>query len=364
MPTAFDPAAVLHLCTVPRLGSRRIRALIARFKSPEAVFNASIRQLVQVEGIEKTLAENIKKGGKPDFVQSQISKAKQYHVQILTYWDADYPALLRQLSDPPLVLFFRGQLTCLQNLGIGIVGTRIPSSYGKLTAEKFSRELAERGIVVVSGLARGVDTIVHRAVVQANGQTIAVLGSGLDKIYPDENKKLAGEIIKDGLVLSEFPMGAKPDAPHFPRRNRIISGLSVGILVIEAGEKSGALITADFALEQNREVFAVPGNINNPKSIGTNRLIQQGAKAVLSVGDLLEEIGQAIPQKEKQKRLSVQLTKQEEQIYNILSNEPKHIDFVASECQMPTSQALGILLTLELKNVVQQLAGKNFVKSL
>ncbi len=362
MTPALDPAAVLRLCTVPRLGSRRIRALIGRFKTPENVFNAPIRQLVEVEGIEKTLASTIKNGGNAAYVDSQLSKIKDHHVQILTYWDTDYPGLLKQVNDPPILLFYRGNPDCLQKPAIGIVGTRVPSTYGKLMADKFARELAEQQIVVVSGLARGVDTIAHRATVRTNGQTIAVLGSGLDQIYPEENKKLAADIGDNGVVLSEFPMGAKPDAPHFPRRNRIISGLSLGILVIEAGTKSGALITADFALEQNREVFAIPGNLNNPKSYGTNLLIQQGAKLVVSANDILEEIGQ-LPQTQSAKKPAPSLNAHEEKVYNVLSNEPKHIDVIASLCQLPTSNVLGILLTLELKNIVQQLAGKNFIRA-
>ncbi len=360
----IDPAALLRLCTVPRLGSRRIRSLISCFKTPDNVFSASIRQLVQVEGIEKTLALGIKKGGKADFVHSQLAKTKQHNVDLLTFWDTAFPKLLKQVNDPPLILFYRGNINCLENPAIGIVGTRIPSTYGKLMADKFARELAGQSVVVVSGLARGIDTIAHRATVRSSGQTVAVLGSGLDQIYPDENKKLAVEIIENGIVLSEFPMGAKPDAPHFPRRNRIISGLSYGILVVEAGKKSGALITADFALEQNRDVFVVPGNINNPGSYGPNTLAQQGAKIILSVDDILEEIGQSKKQNQKEKTQPLaQLSEQEKRIYNILSNEPKHIDLIASECHVPTSQALGILLTLELKDVVQQLVGKNFIRN-
>lgn len=363
MTSALDPTAVLHLCTVPRLGSRRIRALIGRFKTPENVFNAPIRQLVEVEGIEKTLALIIKKGGDRAYVDSQLSKIKEHQVHIITYWDSNYPGLLKQVSDPPILFFYRGNPDCLQKPAIGIVGTRVPSTYGKLMADKFARELAEQNIVVVSGLARGVDTIVHRATVRANGQTVAVLGSGLDQIYPEENKKLATEICENGMVLSEFPMGAKPDAPHFPRRNRIISGLSAGILVIEAGIKSGALITADFALEQNREVFAIPGNLNNPKSHGTNMLLQQGAKLVMTVNDILDEIGQSPQTPSPQHQVPMQLSSQEAKVYSMLSNEPKHIDVIASQCQLPTSNVLGILLALELKNVVQQLAGKNFVRA-
>lgn len=363
MSSAMDPAALLLLSTVPRLGSLRIRRLVARFKTVDNILKASPRQLVEVAGIDKVLAHNIKKGGNTAFVKQQMMQAQKQRVRILSYWDDDYPKLLKQANDPPLFLFVRGDVHSCESAGIGIVGTRAPSTYGKLMADRFARELSSRNLVVVSGLARGVDTIAHQATVQSNGITIGVLGSGLDRIYPEENKKLAAAIAERGALISEFPMGAKPDAPNFPRRNRVISGLSVGILVIEAGKKSGALITADFALEQNREVFALPGNINNPKSYGCNYLIQQGAKLVVTVDDILEEIGQTSNKNTTQQQ-TIQLAGLEAKIYNTLSTEPKHIDRIAAECQMSTSQALGVLLTLELKNIVQQLVGKHFVRNL
>ncbi|MBN1479819.1 DNA-protecting protein DprA [candidate division KSB1 bacterium] len=364
MPLHMDFEALLRLCTVSRLGSRRIKKLIARFNTPEDVFRASVRELVQVDGIDKVLAAQIKTGGDAQFVHDQIRKARNYKADILTYWDETYPQLLKQVNDPPLLLYAQGKKELFVLQSIAIVGTRMPSTYGKLMADRFARELSARNIVVVSGLARGIDTIAHRAVVQSKGGTIAVLGSGVDQIYPEENKSLAKEICECGLVLSEFPMGAKPDAPHFPRRNRIISGLSAGVLVVEAGPKSGALITADFALEQNREVFALPGNINNAKSYGGNCLIQQGAKLVLTVDDILEELGHSSESSLKSVPSSppLELSSREAKVYHILTNEPKHIDTIARETQLSISHVLGILLSLELKNIVQQLAGKNFVR--
>ncbi|MBN1464123.1 DNA-processing protein DprA [candidate division KSB1 bacterium] len=364
MPDHFDVADLLLLCTIPRIGSSRIRNLMARFRSPEKILAASARQLVEVDGIDQALAAQIKRGGDASIVRTQMERVRYCGVKLVSYWDENYPRLLKQVSDPPLVLYIKGQVGCLQTPAVAIVGTRLPSIYGKLMADRFARELATRDIVVVSGLARGVDTIAHRAVVQVNGATVAVLGSGVDQIYPEENRNLAEEITQRGVVLSEFAMGAKPDAPHFPRRNRIISGLSLGTVIVEAGQKSGALITADFALEQNRDVFALPGNINNPKSFGSNYLIQQGAKLVTTVEDILDEIGQTFRQNaDAQQTLLQQLSDLEQLIFNALSHEPKHVDAIALQCRLPVAKALGILLTLELKNCVQQLGGKNFIRT-
>jgi len=363
MPSDFEISELLLLCTISGIGSQRIRNLMSRFRSPEKIFKASLRQLVEVEGIDKLLAAKIKKGGDSNFARLQVSKAKQWNADITSYWDLNYPRLLKQASDPPLLIFSRGQIEHLHALCVAIVGTRVPSTYGKLMADLFARELSAKSIVVVSGLARGIDTIVHRAVVRSGGITVAVLGSGVDKIYPDENKKLADNIINTGIVISEFYMGAKPDAPHFPRRNRIISGLSAGTLVIEAGKRSGALITTDFALEQNRDVFALPGNINNPKSYGCNYLIQQGAKLVTSVDDVLEDVGQPFQMEQKRKLLLPEFSMDEKKVFETLGHEPKHIDMIAIECQLPVSRVLGILLSFELKNIVQQMSGKNFLRA-
>ncbi len=364
MSSTFDPAVLLRLCTVPKIGSQRIRKLVAHFKTPENVLSASLRQLVRVDGIDHTLAVNINKGGDADFAQIQIRLMQKAHTKLISYWDAEYPTLLKKIADPPILLFVMGNVAVLNSQGVAIVGTRNPSTYGKIMTERLARELVGYNLTVISGLARGIDTVAHKVVVQEGGATVAVLGSGVDQIYPEENRALAENILENGAVVSEFPMGAKPDAPHFPRRNRIIAGLSLGALVVEAGEKSGALITADFALDQNREVFALPGNINSPKSIGCNRLIQQGAKLVVTVKDIIDELeGQLNLFERSEKKRSVTLSGDEEKVYDVLSDEAKHIDRIAVECQMPTSQVLGLLLSLELKGVVQQLVGKNFVKS-
>lgn len=365
MASKFDPASLFRLCSIPQIGSQRIRRLLQHFGAPDNVLSASVRQLVQVSGIDQSLAAQIQKGGDPEFASEQVRRMKATKTSLTSYWDEIYPLRLKKIPDPPIMLFVRGHGEVLSNQCIAIVGTRIPSTFGKIMAEQLARELLNKNLAIVSGLARGIDTIAHKAVVQMGGATIAVLGSGVDQIYPLENKGLADKICEQGAVISEFPMGAKPDAPHFPRRNRIISGLSLGTVVIEAGERSGALITADFALEQNREVFAVPGNANSPKSIGCNKLIQQGAKLVLNADDIIEELeGQLDFFSDSQKKQNIVLSGLEKLVFDQLSaNEPRHIDKIAAECKTPTSKVLGALLALELQGIVKQLIGKNFIAS-
>ena len=359
--TRFDPDALLRLCTIPRIGSVRIRALMARFGSPENILCAPIRQLMQVGGIDKTLAHYIHKGGDASFAGEQLNRLKMTGTRLTSLWDDDYPLLLKRISAPPVLLWMQGQPESLALQGIAVVGTRIPSNYGKLMAEQLTIALIREPLSVVSGLARGVDTIAHHAVINQGGVTIAVLGSGLDVIYPYENRSLAERICENGALLSEFPLGSKPEASNFPRRNRIIAGMTLGTLVIEAGEKSGALITAEFALEQNRDVFAVPGHINNPKSIGCNRLIQEGAKLVRHANDVFEEIKGLHPAVHA-KQPDIPLTSVEKRIYEHINYDPQHIDALADQCKLPAHEILTILLSLELKNLVRQLAGKNFIR--
>ncbi|NOY58734.1 MAG: DNA-protecting protein DprA [Calditrichaeota bacterium] len=360
----IDPQAFLRLWSVPRIGSQRIRNLIARFKSPDAVLRASPRELVEIEGIDKTLAYQIKNKSDPQFAAKQMQLIKKVNARLIFFWDKNYPELLKKIFDPPVLLFVRGQIESLQIPGLAVVGTRNPSAYGKVITEKLSREIASQGVVITSGLARGVDTIAHRSAVACGGKTVAVLGTGIDVFYPFENKELANQIIASGALISEFPMGDKPDAPHFPRRNRIIAGISQATLVIEAGKGSGALITADFALEQGKDIFAVPGNISSPKSFGTNLLIQDGAAIALCSDDILSALHIVPGQKTQLTHVmpTIPLSKDENNILKILSNEPMHIDLIAQKTDTTTSHSLSILLSLELKNLVRQMAGKNFVR--
>jgi DNA processing protein len=260
-------------------------------------------------------------------------------------------------------LFYRGDISVLKTDVIGVVGTRNPSEYGRIVTEKFCHDLVKCNLTIVSGLARGVDTIAHRTVVKNKGRNIAVLGCGLDQIYPPENKNLAKQITENGVIMSEYRIGTIPDPVNFPRRNRIISGLSLGVLVSEAGAKSGALITAYQALDQNREVFAIPGPIISRKSLGSNLLIKQGAKLVQDIEDVLQELDSQLNDgKFKDQPTEIKLKGFEHTLFGMLSEEPIHIDLLARQSERTTSDVLSVLLTLELLGVVKQLSGKMFVR--
>ena len=363
----IDTEQLLNLSAIPGIGSTRIRALIAHFKSTEGIFRASIKELTSIDGFEYKTAKAIKDYSNFKFGENQQKRADQDGAEIVHFWDERYPENLRKIYDPPAILFMKGNILKQDKYAISIVGTRMPSSYGKVVAEKIGRELAKKGIVIVSGLARGVDTIGHWAAIRSGGRTLAVLGSGLDQIYPSENKKLAEAIFQQGALVSEFPLGTKPDAVNFPRRNRIIAGLSLGTIVIEAGLKSGALLTANYALEQNREIFSVPGNINSPKSIGTNQLIKDGAKLISGVNDVLIELESQLKHflKEddrQQSKVYKSLSELDKMLLDNLSNQPIHIDKLASLINKSTAETLSALLPLEFKDLVKQLPGKLFVK--
>lgn len=357
--------ALLQLTTVPGIGPTRIRALVAHFHSAPDALSASMNALCQVPGIERVLAENIRAHGDHTFAERQLELLARRGTRLLTYWDEDYPALLKKIPDPPVLLYVEGALASSNENLLAIVGTRAPTQYGKMVAEKLSGELAARGFTIVSGLARGIDTIAHRTALKSGGRTLAVLGSGLDVMYPAENEKLAREISEHGAIISEYPFGAKPDAANFPRRNRIISGLSLGVLVIEAGVESGAMITANLALEHNREVFAVPGSIMSMKSAGPHRLISEGAKLVQNVENVLEELlGQLdfFGKPRSEDRPLPELEPKSKRIYDLLSHEAMHIDELIRKTELSSSEAMTLLLELEFKNLVQQLPGKFFVR--
>ncbi len=358
----------LRLANIPGIGHSRMRKLVQKFGSSESVLSATLHQLVATEGIDKKTADAIRRasGRNIDFVDDQLKRMARYSTRLMTFQDHDYPASLNSVADGPAFLFVRGQTAALQLPAVGIVGTRGPSTYGKTMAETLARELAQRGIAVVSGLARGIDTCAHAAALRAGGTTIAVLGSGVDRIYPSENLKLATELLVQGALVSEYPMNTAPDAVHFPGRNRIISGLALGVVVVEAGEKSGALITADYALEQNREVFAVPGPAYAPKSKGPNGLIKQGAKLVEHVDDILCEIEHRLRPESRptfRPQPQLKLTDVETAIYEILRPEPLHVDAISQKSNLAVSEALNHLLALELQGVVKQLAGKHFSRA-
>ena len=290
----------------------------------------------------------------------------KYKIETLTISEKGYPKILKQIYSPPKVLYVKGKILQKDEFAVAIVGSRFASTYGLITAERLGYELASRGVVVISGLAKGIDSAAHRGALKAYGRTIAVLGNGLKTVYPPENKKLADEIIeRNGAVISEFPMETPPIGMNFPRRNRIISGLSLAVIVVEAAKNSGALITADFALEQNREVFAVPGKIDSPTSFGTNELIKQGAKLVQTADDVIEELGLKLSDsktKSDKNILKPNLSSEEAVIYKNLTTEPRYLDEIAQDTSLSVSKAMELLLKLQLKKLVKELPGKNFIK--
>jgi DNA processing protein len=361
-----DVIALLRLLSVPGVGPQRVRLLVSRFGSPGAVFGASRSELAATEGIDDKTARAVLERSDPGWARKEADRAAKYGVRLMTYWDGDYPEMLRAIHDPPVLLYVKGPLDWSGFTGVAVVGTRYPTSTGRQAAESLSEQLSGAGLTVVSGLARGIDTAAHRGGLRGTGSTIAVTGSGVDVVYPPENRRMYLDILERGAVVSEFPMAAPPEPSHFPKRNRIISGLCRAVLVVEAGDRSGALLTADLALEQNRDVFAVPGSIASPKSAGTNRLIQNGAKLVASADDVLSEYpGYNAAPKPVVSAPAVDpsvLSAAEKSLWEALSGEPEHIDRIASRIDLSTSEALALLLSMELKSCVKQMTGMRFAR--
>ena len=358
----MDTASLLYLTAIPKLGANRIKKLISAFKSPENVLNARADEISMIPGFDKKIADSIVRNRDDKFVEKQLKILEAMNAGIVSLWDNEYPENLKNIFDPPILLFVRGEFKDKDKFSISVVGSRSPSVYGKLAAEKLSAELVRDGITIVSGFARGIDSVAHRSALDSGGRTIAVLGCGVNIIYPPEQRGLFFRIIDNGAVISEYPFDTPPDPYNFPRRNRIISGLSLGTLVVEAGEKSGALITANQALEQNREVFAMPGHINFPTSRGTNDLIKSGAKLVQSGNDIIEEIAPHIKKKDIEEKVIPELTQDEQIVFSILSESPVHIDKVAELSGKKTSEVSVVLLNLELKGIVKQLPGTKFIR--
>jgi DNA processing protein len=359
----------LHL--VPGVGRITFKKLVSYFGHPREVMRATAGQLLRVSGIGPKLAQAITGFQSAVEVGRELEAASAVGCQIITLEAAAYPPLLRAIEDPPPVLYVKGDVGELAGPGVAVVGSRRPSVYGKVVAEQLSRGLSEAGVTIISGLARGIDSVAHLKTLEHGGRTIAVLGSGLSHMYPPENRQLAERVSRQGAIVSEFSMRTKPDRLNFPLRNRTISGLSLGTVVVEAGERSGALITAQWALEQGREVFAVPGNVTAPTSRGANRLIKMGAKLVEGVEDILEEFPQyALGGKHTQTPESNTLcqadsTPDESRILALLdAAEARHIDRIIEQANFPTSMVSALLLKLELEGKVTQLPGKLFLKAL
>lgn len=344
------------------VGYIRIKTLLDVFKTTQAIFEASCEELMQVEGIGSKIADFIKRAGIDWDIDKELSLIEKNGITVKTIFDQDYPENLRQTYDPPAVLYVKGKLKPEDNQAIAIVGSRRCTQYGIRTAQRLASGLPECGITVVSGMARGIDTAAHKGAISANGRTIAVLGNGLSFVYPHENKRLADKIVENGALVSEFPMEMPPHKENFPRRNRVISGLSKGVVVVEAAERSGALITADFALSEGRDVFAVPGPAGAVTSKGTNNLIREGAKITEDVNDILAELGRFRENIKGGEGLILN-DPCENSIYNLVSDKPIDIDAITDSLSLEPSKAKTTLLNLEIKGIVKQLPGKLYVRA-
>lgn len=364
-----DLEHLIILNSLPDIGFIRFNNLMRGFGSLKGIFKARRAQLEAVDKIGPKIADGILNCDKEKTLKRELKLIDKYGVKVISCLDKGYPENLRQIYDPPIILYVKGDITPEDKYAVAIVGSRNASRYGIVTAERLGYELAARGFTVTSGLARGIDASGHKGALKAKGRTIAVLGSGLAEIYPPEHLDLAERIAKDGAVVSEFLMEMTPRKDNFPRRNRIISGLSLGVVVVEAARNSGALITADFALEQGRELFAVPGQARATTSFGTNALIRQGAKLVESADDIIEELEKVIKghlkaedKKGSRPLLTAKLGGLDEKVFNTMTEDPKSIDDIVDEATLAANEILSCLTRLELKGLVSQLPGKLYVR--
>jgi DNA processing protein len=343
------------------VGPAKVRALIDHFGDLETAWNADLNALREA-GLDRRAIENLVNVRKTLDLDQEIERVQKTGARILIWDDPDYPPLLKNLPDAPPVLYIKGQLTAAdREWTVAIVGTRRATAYGRQVAEMLATDLVHNGITIVSGLARGIDAYAHEAALKAGGRTLGVLACGIDQVYPPEHAKLAARMIEQGALLTEAPCGSPPEGGNFPARNRIISGLSLGTIVVEAAETSGALITSDRALEQGREVFAVPGHIFAKSSLGTHRLLKDGATLVTSAQDVLEALNLQMVTAHSEARAMIPEDPTEAKLFALLSSEPTHIDYIVRECGLPVAQVSSTLALMELKGSVRQIAGMQYV---
>jgi DNA processing protein len=378
-PSSTHAVEWIALTLTPGLGPTKSRHLVEHFGTPEAIFRASLTEL-EAAGIQAVSAQSIATGKSAELAREELARAVDQCVAVVSTEDPLYPMRLKEIYDPPLVLYVRGDGSVLNRPGIAVVGTRHPTPYGSGMAERLGCDLAAQGLIIISGMARGVDTASHRGAISAKGKTVAVFGTGVDVIYPKENSRLSEQILGcGGALVSEFPIGTSAFPQNFPIRNRILSGMSVGVLVVEAAEYSGTRITARLALEQNRDVFAVPGNVTNKNSWGPNTLIKQGAKLVATWEDVWEDLPSEVrltvapaASGESQGAASASLfpddglPPHEKRLLSLLkADEATHIDELIEklESEMSSSEIFAALFELELTSKIRQMPGKNFVKS-
>ncbi|MCX5868205.1 MAG: DNA-processing protein DprA [Proteobacteria bacterium] len=367
--------ASLALSSRPGVGAATYFKLFNHFGEVEKVFSASFAELKAVPEIHSEVIRSIREFNGWKNLEIEIEKMRENGVNIIPWQDPAFPRNLREIHDPPPLLYVHGEIRKEDRLALAVIGSRFPTEYGIAVVEMITRDLVNRGFTIVSGLARGIDALSHQTALKAGGRTLAVLGSGIDIIYPRENAKIFSEICRRGAVLTEFPPSTPPAAENFPRRNRIISGLSLGVIVIEASVHSGSLITASLALEQGREVFAVPGRITSPRSGGTNQLIREGAKLVSRAEDVLEEIlpsldsellAQILPSQRDGpvSKSTLVFAPDEEKIFNLLGEDPLSIDQIISQSGLSFGEISEGLLNLELKGIIHRLPGQQYCRSL
>src|SRR5215211_2405218 len=359
--------ACIALNMLPTVGPVRLRKLLEVFKEPQQILAAKRGELRKIEGIGNEVADQISNWESTIDLAAELTLVRDFGATVIIQESSSYPKSLREIHAPPIVLYVWGELEQRDQHAIGIIGARRTTHYGTESAKKLAYQLAYAGLTVISGLARGIDTAAHQGALAAKGRTIAVIGSGLAKLYPPENAALAEKIRSgNGAIVSEFSMEIEPDRQTFPMRNRIISGWSHGILVVEAGLNSGALITATQALEQGRSIYAVPGHINAPSAQGSNRLIQQGAKLVMEASDILDDLSILLPEAKPAagaaERPLPLLTEDERLVYDAIEATETSIDDIATKSNLPSGSVSSTLLRLELKRLVKQLPGSYFVR--
>lgn len=355
----------MWLNSIPDVGPIRAKILIDIFGAPQAVFEAGSRKLLKVEGIGHHVIESIESSKSQENleqIQNRINRLKEYNIDIVDIKSPWYPDSLKNIYASPIILYVKGDLMAQDNNSIAIVGARNATQYGLKVAYDFAKQLAKKGITVISGMARGIDTAAHKGALDGGGRTIGVLGCGIDVVYPPENKELMKRVIQNGAIISEFPLGTIPDARNFPQRNRIISGISRGTLIVEARKNSGSLITADFALEQGKEVYAVPGPIYTVLSSGTNNLIKQGAKLVTCIDDILEEMNIECVSNETIET-NLNLSADENAIYDFISNMPTSTEYILKSTGLSISKLNTLITMLELKGAIKQLPGNLLIRA-
>jgi DNA processing protein len=345
---------------VKGIGSARMRMLLENFESPKIAWQSEKKALLSA-GLGERIVENLELIRGTDSLEQTWEKILQEKIQVLTWEDESYPRRLKEIEQPPPVLYLRGSLIEDDRWAVAVVGTRRITAYGRQITEEIGRNLAHHGVTVVSGLARGVDSVAHLAALNNGGRTLAVMGSGVDQIYPPEHRNLAEQIIDQGALISDYPPGTAPEAANFPPRNRIISGLAQAVVIVEAGEKSGALITAAFAAEQGRQVFAVPGYLYAPQSRGTNQLIQQGAQIFLGSDDLLRSLNMTQKDLQQTARKVLPADAVEAQLYAMLGREPVHVDDLQIQANLPIEQVSATLTMMELKGLVRQVGTMRYI---